>query len=102
MRLLLSYIISGEIRVNEQLVLTCMHTLMAREHNRVASKLGEINPHWDDETIYQESRRVVIAEIQHITYNEFLPLVLGKEVMAKFGLLLQKDVCISSCNYKKT
>ena len=46
-------IIVGEIRVNEQLVLTCMHTLMAREHNRVAHKLGEINPHWDDETIYQ-------------------------------------------------
>jgi len=82
---------AGEIRVNEQLVLTCMHTLMAREHNRVAHKLGEVNPHWDDETVYQETRRVVIAEIQHITYNEFLPLVLGKEVMAKFGLLLQKE-----------
>ncbi|CAL8144204.1 unnamed protein product [Orchesella dallaii] len=82
---------AGEIRVNEQLVLTCMHTLMAREHNRVTAKLGEINPHWDDETLYQEGRRIVIAEIQHITYNEFLPLVLGKEVMAKFGLLLQKE-----------
>jgi len=34
---------------------------------------------------------VIIGEIQHITYNEFLPLVLGKEVMAKFGLLLQKE-----------
>lgn len=44
---------AGEIRVNEQLVLTCMHTLMAREHNRIAAKLGEINPHWDDETLYQ-------------------------------------------------
>ncbi|XP_063243494.1 peroxidase-like [Bacillus rossius redtenbacheri] len=81
----------GEIRVNEQLVLTCMHTLMAREHNRVATALGQINPHWDDETIYQEARRITIAEIQHITYNEFLPILLGKEVMDKFGLLLQKQ-----------
>ncbi|KAJ8894600.1 hypothetical protein PR048_007264 [Dryococelus australis] len=81
----------GEIRVNEQLVLTCMHTLMAREHNRVAAALGQINPHWDDETIYQEARRINIAEIQHITYNEFLPILLGKEVMDKFGLLLQKE-----------
>ncbi|KAI5711901.1 hypothetical protein M8J75_004112 [Diaphorina citri] len=46
---------SGEIRVNEQLVLTCMHTLMAREHNRVAKELAELNPHWDDEILYQAS-----------------------------------------------
>ncbi|PSN32287.1 hypothetical protein C0J52_19510, partial [Blattella germanica] len=83
---------NSEIRVNEQLVLTCMHTLMAREHNRVARGLAQVNPHWDDETLYQEARRIVIAEIQHITYNEFLPIILGKEVMEKFGLLTQKEV----------
>lgn len=87
-----STIFSGEIRVNEQLVLTCMHTLMAREHNRVAKGLAHVNPHWDDETIFQEARRIVIAEIQHITYNEFLPIILGKDVMKKFGLILQKEV----------
>lgn len=43
----------GEIRVNEQLVLSCVHTLMAREHNRIAEELSHINPHWDDETLYQ-------------------------------------------------
>nr|XP_024214055.1 peroxidase-like [Halyomorpha halys] len=82
---------AGEIRVNEQLVLACMHTLMAREHNRLAHGLSQINPHWDDETLYQEAKRIVIAEVQHITYNEFLPILLGKEVMDKFGLLLQKE-----------
>ncbi|XP_041989109.1 peroxidasin homolog [Aricia agestis] len=82
---------AGEIRVNEQLVLTVMHTLMAREHNRVAVALAEVNPHWDDETLFQEARRINIAEIQHITYNEFLPILLGKDVMEKFGLVLQKD-----------
>lgn len=69
-----------------------MHTIWAREHNRIAQELGKINPHWDDETIFQEARRIVIAEIQHITYNEFLPTLLGKGVMEKFGLLLQKEV----------
>lgn len=82
---------AGEIRVNEQLVLACMHTLMAREHNRAAKALTQVNPHWDDETLFQESRRIVIAQIQHVTYNEFLPILLGKDVMEKFGLLLQKD-----------
>ncbi|CAD0200334.1 unnamed protein product [Chrysodeixis includens] len=82
---------AGEIRVNEQLVLTVMHTLMAREHNRVANALAEVNPHWDDETLFQEARRINIAEIQHITYNEFLPILLGKDVMEKFGLVLEKE-----------
>lgn len=81
----------GEIRVNEQLVLTCMHTMLAREHNRLAGKLATINPHWDDETLFQEARRINVAIIQHITYNEFLPILLGKEVMEKFGLVLNKD-----------
>lgn len=81
----------GEIRVNEQLVLTCMHTMLAREHNRLAGKLATINPHWDDETLFQEARRINVAIIQHITYNEFLPILLGKEVMEKFGLVLRKE-----------
>lgn len=55
--LLIKYLSKGEIRVNEQLVLTCMHTLMAREHNRVAEGLAQVNPHWDDETIFQVSIR---------------------------------------------
>lgn len=43
----------GEIRVSEQLILTCMHTLWVREHNRIAYHLAKINPHWNDEIIYQ-------------------------------------------------
>lgn len=82
---------AGEIRVNEQLVLTCMHTMMARNHNNIAEGLTAINPHWDDETLFQETRRINIATIQHITFNEFLPIILGKDVMDKFGLLTQKE-----------
>ena len=55
---------------------------------RIASELGSINPHWDDETIFQEARHIVAAVTQHITYNEFLPMVLGKELMFQHELEL--------------
>ncbi|VDL62975.1 unnamed protein product [Nippostrongylus brasiliensis] len=70
--------LAGDLRANEQLGLTSMHTLFLREHNRIAAKLLEQNVNWDGETIYQEARKIVGAIIQHITYNEWLPTVLGK------------------------
>lgn len=56
-----------------------MHLLLARQHNRVAAMLQSLNPHWNDERVFQESRRIVAAQMQHVTYNEFLPVVLGRE-----------------------
>ncbi|XP_048260706.1 peroxidasin isoform X3 [Bombus terrestris] len=79
---------SGDSRVNENPGLTLMHVLFLREHNRVATELGRLNPHWDDERLYQEARRIVIAEMEHITYNEFLPVVLGETTLDKYQLRL--------------
>lgn len=58
-----------------------------REHNRLAAELSYMNPYWDDERIYQEARRILIAQMQHITYNEWLPIVVGKNKMQELGLL---------------
>ncbi|XP_047106003.1 peroxidase-like [Schistocerca piceifrons] len=77
---------AGDSRVNEQIDLAVVHTLWMREHNRVARELAALNPRWSDEALFQEARRVVVAELQHITYNEFLPLVLGNAYMDKFEL----------------
>ncbi|CAG0890251.1 unnamed protein product [Darwinula stevensoni] len=82
---------AGDNRVNEQVVLAVVHTMFTRYHNILAEVLTRVNPHWDDETAYQETRHIMAAIVQHITYNEFLPMVLGKEVMEKYDLVLEED-----------
>ncbi|XP_014616357.1 PREDICTED: peroxidase-like isoform X1 [Polistes canadensis] len=77
---------SGDDRVNIYPQLAVIHTIWHREHNRIARKLAELNPSWTDEILYQEARRIVIAEIQHITYKEWLPILLGKMSVRALGL----------------
>ncbi|KAK3858002.1 hypothetical protein Pcinc_035774, partial [Petrolisthes cinctipes] len=74
---------AGDNRVNEQVELTVIHTVWVRFHNIIASILAAQNPGWSDETLYQETRRIVVAIYQHIIYNEWLPLVIGKDYMAR-------------------
>eukprot|EP00092_Neocalanus_flemingeri_P014111 GFUD01015220.1.p1 GENE.GFUD01015220.1~~GFUD01015220.1.p1 ORF type:complete len:782 (-),score=165.86 GFUD01015220.1:101-2446(-) len=80
-------VFSGDLRVNEQPGLTVMHTVWVREHNRVAGELRDINRQWGNEKVFQEARRIVTAEWQHIIYNEWLPILLGFEYMTSFNLL---------------
>lgn len=82
---------SGDARANENLHLTSLHLLFARHHNFLAEGLRAVNPHWDDETLFQEARRILGAQMQHITYNEFLSVVVGKEASEKLGILSTPD-----------
>lgn len=68
---------AGDIRANEQPCLTAMHTLFVHEHNRLVGELASSHPSWSDELLYQRARKIVGALIQSITYNEWLPALLG-------------------------
>ncbi|HVT29454.1 MAG TPA: peroxidase family protein [Lacipirellulaceae bacterium] len=71
------YYVAGDVRVDEQVGLTSIQTLFMREHNRLADQIASQNPTWSDDQIYQRARKLVGAEIESITYNEFLPALLG-------------------------
>jgi len=72
-----AFFVAGDIRVNEQPTLACLHTLFVREHNYQADRIAAAHPGLSDEDIFQRARRIVIAEIQAITYEEFIPALLG-------------------------
>ncbi|XP_067656392.1 myeloperoxidase-like [Haliotis asinina] len=80
--------LAGDHRVNENPTLQSIHTIFMREHNRIARRLKQLNCHWGDERIFQEARKIVGAIMQAITYGEYLPIVLGKDQMTKYGLAL--------------
>lgn len=92
------FFIAGDVRANEQIGLTATHTLFMREHNRLAdelkTRLDSADPLLismrdtaiatpgngigsEGDFIYQAARKVVAAQIQKITYEEFLPVLLG-------------------------
>jgi len=72
------FIVLGDSRANQNLGIALFQNIFLRFHNIVAYQLYRFNPFWCDEEIYQETRRIIIAVIQHITYSHYLPILLGK------------------------
>ena len=62
--------VAGDVRANENIGLTAIHTLFAREHNRIVDRLPTS---LSAQRRFDIARRVVMAEQQYITYREFLP-----------------------------
>ncbi|MEM1234900.1 MAG: peroxidase family protein, partial [Pseudomonadota bacterium] len=69
--------LAGDIRASENPNLLSMHTLFAREHNYWAERLAEANPDWSDQDLFEVARSIVEYELQAITYNEWLPHLIG-------------------------
>lgn len=79
-----TYFLSGDVRANEQLGLTATHTLFTREHNAWAARLHTLFPALNGDQIYENARAFVGAEIQVITYNEFIPALMGNGALPAY------------------
>lgn len=77
---------AGDVRANENILLSAIHTLFLREHNRLCDEYVNENGQWlgNDDKIFHEARKINIALEQHITYNEFLPILLGPDAIPPY------------------
>ncbi|XP_003742011.1 peroxidase skpo-1 [Galendromus occidentalis] len=79
----------GDHRINQQAALTAMHTLFLRNHNFLARKLRELNPTWSAFKVFEEARKISIAQFQVVFLKEFLPLLLGFELLDRHGMCFE-------------
>src|SRR5262249_31908754 len=77
--------VAGDDRVNDNIPLTGLHTGFMREHNRLVDMFSAQHAEWSSEELYQYARKTVGAELQAITFNEFLPALLGPFAPAPDG-----------------
>ena len=77
--------LAGDVRANENVALSAMHTVWVREHNFWAEKIASEDTSLSDEEVYQQAKAIVTAELQAITYNEFLPALLGEDALSDYN-----------------
>ncbi|UYV12759.1 MAG: hypothetical protein NCW75_00370 [Phycisphaera sp.] len=76
--------LAGDVRCNEQVSLTALHTLFVREHNYWARQIRAANPTFTGDEVYEHTRAMVGGIMQAITYNEFLPILLGGDALPPY------------------
>ena len=76
--------VAGDTRCAENVMLTSFHTVFARMHNVIAEGLKKVMDTDDMDHVFFEARQINIALLNHITYNEFLPAVVGEANVNKF------------------
>jgi hypothetical protein len=79
--------LAGDIRSNENVLLSALHTLFVREHNRLCDLIinNDVSLVGKEELIYQKARKILGGIMQKITYDEFLPSLLGSKMFSSYS-----------------
>ena len=75
---------AGDHRAAENPLLSSLQTLWVREHNRICDEINQSEVGLSDEKIYQKARTKVMALLQHITFDEFLPALVGEDSLTDY------------------
>ena len=60
--------------------------MFLREHNNIARDLARINPHWNSDRVFEETRAIIIAIMQKIIYDEYVPATISQAAIQEFDL----------------
>jgi len=76
----------GDSRLMENSILLGIQTQWLRMHNLFAHVLAKTRPDWqsNDNILYEETRRITAALHQHYTYTQWLPILIGQQVIDRF------------------
>lgn len=75
-----TFFLAGDHRANEHPVLTSLHTLFVREHNSLAKELKKAFPTWGDNRLFENARKINIAQFEKIVFNEWYPAITGRQL----------------------
>jgi hypothetical protein len=94
--------ISGDARINQNPTLSIVQIIFIREHNRIANELHKINPQWSDEILFQEARRINIAQYQCISYYGWFTSIVGVKNLKNLGFYYQPSGGEHATDYNET
>ncbi|MEH6405250.1 MAG: peroxidase family protein [Sneathiella sp.] len=77
--------LAGDIRAAENSGLYSIQTLFAREHNWWVDTLADRHPGFTPDQLFDAARIRVEAEVQAITYNEYLSILLGDDAISEYA-----------------
>nr|XP_022289209.1 myeloperoxidase-like [Crassostrea virginica] len=77
--------LAGDERVNEAPSLSGLHVVFLRLHNMIARGIRK-ETKYSSQEVFLETKKIVGAIIQQVTYGEYLPVLLGKKIRKNLGL----------------